>query len=216
MSIGSNEWLDRPVPPSINALAGQQRSAQSFTGSYERHAESETPATLIEGLSDPIEGYVAARFLGDAGATDAVPELMRYLDSPDAQMRASVLRSLGRLGASVALPQIETAVGGDEAALVPNAGRRSSGRADATRSGASSAPSGPQRPRLAGALCRRLRTRTNRTPLRPRCAPSEQAGRGPLAARRLPQSGASHTASGLTAIGQGRGGSPGPVFGNDP
>src|SRR5579875_3396193 len=75
-------------------------------------------ATLIEGLSDPIEGYVAARFLGDVGAKDAVPDLMEYLDSPDSQMRASVVRSLGKLGASLALPHIETAVEGDEAPSV--------------------------------------------------------------------------------------------------
>jgi HEAT repeat protein len=78
-------------------------------------------ATLIEGLNDPAEGRTAARFLGDVGASESVPSLLRHLRSADSHMRSTVLISLGKLRAMSARPQIEEASISDEVPWVRSA-----------------------------------------------------------------------------------------------
>ena len=70
-------------------------------------------ATLIAGLDDPVEAKTAARFLGDIGASEAIPELLRHLGSANPHMRSSVLIALGRLRAANAAPQIKEALVSD-------------------------------------------------------------------------------------------------------
>jgi HEAT repeat protein len=71
-------------------------------------------ATLVDGLRDPTEGRYAARFLGDVGAIEAIPELVRHLRSADPHMRSPVLISLGKLHATSAIPRIEEAAASDD------------------------------------------------------------------------------------------------------
>ena len=70
-------------------------------------------ATLTAGLDDPIEGMFAARFLGDSGASESIPELEGRLRSTDPHMRAATLIALGKLHAVSAGEKIEGAAVSD-------------------------------------------------------------------------------------------------------
>lgn len=117
-SPGHEHRFERVIEPSGSTIyqcaCGVTASGPELHWKLREARKAGDVATLIEGLDDPVEGWFAARFLGDAGATDAVPELLRHLDSPDPEVRAEVVKSLGKLGASDALPQIERAAENDE------------------------------------------------------------------------------------------------------
>lgn len=54
---------------------------------------------LVESLTyDPHRAELPAKWLGDWGATEATPSLIRLLSSPHADTRRAVVHALGRLG----------------------------------------------------------------------------------------------------------------------
>jgi hypothetical protein len=61
---------------------------------------------LVRALVDPDHGGRAARALGELGATESVPALIRLLDSPDFGTRVDGARALAMLGAAEATPRL--------------------------------------------------------------------------------------------------------------
>jgi HEAT repeat protein len=60
---------------------------------------------LIAALRDPEFRKMAARYLGDVGDERAAKPLLQLLDAADDGLRATALRSLGRLRVAEALPR---------------------------------------------------------------------------------------------------------------
>jgi hypothetical protein len=75
---------------------------------------------LIRALTnpDPYHRGLAAKALGELGATEAVPQLMRLLDASNPHVRIDGIQALGELGASVALPRLREVAAHDPDTLV--------------------------------------------------------------------------------------------------
>jgi hypothetical protein len=77
---------------------------------YERHVElrrakrERDVAALVRALDDPIEGPIAARYLGETDAAEGASALLEHASSHDPHMRAAVATALGRLGRQEAVP----------------------------------------------------------------------------------------------------------------
>src|SRR5690348_12813712 len=63
-------------------------------------------AFLRASLRDPDNRHIAATFLGELGATEAAPEVVRLLDANDPLARSNAARALGLLGARESLPRL--------------------------------------------------------------------------------------------------------------
>jgi HEAT repeat protein len=61
---------------------------------------------LIDSLNDPSARTWAARYLGNLGATEAVPALQRLLRAGDPKARIAAADALGRLGAREAMDEL--------------------------------------------------------------------------------------------------------------
>lgn len=61
---------------------------------------------LIGALVDPDIRFMAAAYLGDIGATEAVPALLRLLSVGHPKTRTAAARALGRLSAVEAVPRL--------------------------------------------------------------------------------------------------------------
>jgi HEAT repeat protein len=61
---------------------------------------------LVRMLSDPKLRYLAARCLGEVGATEAIPKIAPLLYANDPLARSTAARALGVLGSLDALPRV--------------------------------------------------------------------------------------------------------------
>lgn len=61
---------------------------------------------LIGALSDPDFRFIAAKFLGEMGANEATPQLLRLLDAHDPKIRSVAATVLGQLQAREAIPRL--------------------------------------------------------------------------------------------------------------
>src|SRR5438876_2845526 len=75
-------------------MAGRSGSSPEFQRKVRAARRARDTAFLIEALDYPIEAPLAARYLGELGAVEAVPWLLALLASPDPHARAA---SHGRL-----------------------------------------------------------------------------------------------------------------------
>jgi HEAT repeat protein len=71
-------------------------------------------ADLRAALSDPDHRYLAAKYLGDLGAEDAVHDLVRLLSAHDAVTRSAAARALGQLRAAEARSKLLSMVREDQ------------------------------------------------------------------------------------------------------
>jgi HEAT repeat protein len=69
---------------------------------------------LIAQLTDTDHRGRAAKALGELGATEAIPRLMRLLDAADPGTRIDAVRALGRLQATEAIPRIRDLASADK------------------------------------------------------------------------------------------------------
>jgi HEAT repeat protein len=58
-------------------------------------------------LADPLVRGEAARALGELGARPALPHLLQWLQSPDAELRTAAAMALGPLGDRSAVPPLQ-------------------------------------------------------------------------------------------------------------
>jgi HEAT repeat protein len=63
-------------------------------------------AYLVAAFADPQIRSMAARCLGQMGATEAIPDLMRLLPAGDPLTRSSAIKALTRLDAREAVPEL--------------------------------------------------------------------------------------------------------------
>lgn len=70
--------------------------------------------TLVAALQDETEASLAADYLGQIGATSAIPALIPLLEASDPHQRASAALALGKLNASAACPRIREIAEQDE------------------------------------------------------------------------------------------------------
>ena len=61
---------------------------------------------IDEGLRDPSNRFMAARFLGELGSTEAVEPLVRLLQAADSTTRSLAAEALGKIGAKEAVPDL--------------------------------------------------------------------------------------------------------------
>src|SRR5260221_10454745 len=73
--------------------------------------------SLIDALRDDEHRPMAAKFLGDLGAAEAAPGLLRMLDARDARARRAAARALGRLRVSEATPRLSEVAQSDADAV---------------------------------------------------------------------------------------------------
>jgi bilin biosynthesis protein len=73
---------------------------------------------LLEALRDPEARTIAARYLADIGATEAIPSLMRLLSATDTRTRSAAIKALWSLGAVEALPDLEALAANDASPVV--------------------------------------------------------------------------------------------------
>jgi HEAT repeat protein/PBS lyase HEAT-like repeat-containing protein len=69
---------------------------------------------LIDALRDPDHRAIAAGYVADLGAVQAIPGLLRLLDANDPHIRATAARALGQLRAVEALPRLREIAREDE------------------------------------------------------------------------------------------------------
>lgn len=61
---------------------------------------------LFESLRDPEHRFLAAKYLGELGVQEAIPDLIRLLRGGDAATRSSAAEALGMLDARTATPDL--------------------------------------------------------------------------------------------------------------
>ena len=81
-------------------MAGRSGSSPEFQRKVRAARRARDTAFLIEALDYPIEAPLAARYLGELGAVEAVPWLLALLASPDPHARAAGATALGSLRAA--------------------------------------------------------------------------------------------------------------------
>lgn len=73
---------------------------------------------LLQALDDPIEGWTAADYLADLGATEAIDRLGAMLAADEPEHRAAAARALGRLRASSYAGTLRAVATEDPSAMV--------------------------------------------------------------------------------------------------
>lgn len=111
------------------AIRGEDRKISRKTGLYLLAVRPDIEDRLVV-LQDVLENpdepaglrYDAARYLGRIDAPESVAVLERNLEIPDEDVRAGVLKSLGRIGGRESLERIEAVRGRPGARAAPAAG----------------------------------------------------------------------------------------------
>src|SRR5437868_2834684 len=85
-------------------MGSQGGSSPEFFQKVRAARRAGDTAFLIEALDSPIEASLAAGYLGELGAVEAIPSLLPLLASPNPHDRASAATALGQLGAAAASP----------------------------------------------------------------------------------------------------------------
>jgi HEAT repeat protein len=75
-------------------------------------------SVLVESLQDPDVRTIAASFLGDLGAREAIPEISRLLSSSNPRTRSGAIKSLRKLHAVEQAPALLTLALHDESSVV--------------------------------------------------------------------------------------------------
>jgi HEAT repeat protein len=73
---------------------------------------------LVESLQDPDVRTIAASFLGDLGAKEAIPEISRLLSSSNPRTRSGAIKSLRKLHAVEQAPALLALALNDESSVV--------------------------------------------------------------------------------------------------